>query len=84
MVSPSNTGAGIRTSSQPMLANTFIDRSMVDCPVTRARVKVELTNGRPNSVPAAKLLSTCALATFCVTRVNHWLSASVTVLPKGW
>ena len=32
---------------------TLTDRSIVDCPVTRARVNVESTSGRPNSVFAA-------------------------------
>ena len=82
-MSPSKTGWGVRTSSQPRLANTFVERSMVDCPVTSARVKVELTRGRPNSVRAAKCLSRWIRATFWVISVNVWLSASVTVFPNG-
>ena len=52
-VSPSKSGLGRRTSSHPRLAITLNERSMVDCPVTRASVKVESTSGLPNSVCAA-------------------------------
>ena len=48
MVSPSKTGLGSRTSSQPRLAKTFCERSVTLWPVTRAKVKVESTSGRPN------------------------------------
>jgi len=52
-VSPSNTGLGIRTRSHPRLAITFIDTSTTLWPVISARVNVESTKGRPNSVRAA-------------------------------
>ncbi len=53
-VSPTKTGAGRRTLSQPRLANAFSLMSTTDIPVTSASVKALLTSGRPNSVCAAK------------------------------
>ena len=52
-VSPSKTGAGRRTSSQPRLAITFWETSVTLWPVTSASVNVESTSGRPHSVCAA-------------------------------
>src|SRR5918997_4542595 len=43
MVSPSKTGAGNLTSSQPRLAKTFYGTSVTLWPVTSARAKVEST-----------------------------------------
>ena len=82
-MSPSKTGAGNRTSSQPRFAMTFTDRSIVDCPVTRARVNVESTSGLPNSVLAAYAESKWILLTFCDSSVNQTLSAASTVRPSG-
>jgi hypothetical protein len=48
-VSPSNSGAGMRTSSQPRL-NALRDTSATDKPVTSASVKQEFMSGCPNSV----------------------------------
>ena len=52
-MSPSKTGFGSRTSSQPRLAITFWETSVTLCPVTSASVNVESTSGRPHSVWAA-------------------------------
>jgi hypothetical protein len=48
MVSPSKTGLGSLTSSQPRLAKRFWETSVTLCPVTGARVNVESTTGFPN------------------------------------
>ena len=83
MVSPSNTGCGSRTSSQPRLAITFNDRSMTDWPVTSASVNVESTSGLPNSVFAAYAWSKWIGLVFCESSVNQILSAVMTVRPSG-
>jgi hypothetical protein len=83
MVSPSNTGCGSRTSSQPRFAKTFWDTSVTLCPETSASVNVELTRGLPNSVRAAYSWSKCSGAVFCVSSVNQMLSVLVTVRPSG-
>src|SRR6188508_59512 len=48
-VSPSNSGDGIRTSSQPRLT-ALRETSATERPVTSAIVKHEFMSGRPNSV----------------------------------
>ena len=48
-VSPSKSGAGMRTSSQPRFT-ALRDTSATDRPVTSAIVKHEFISGRPNSV----------------------------------
>ena len=52
-MSPSKTGAGSRTSSQPRFAITFWETSVTLWPVTSASVNVESTSGLPHSVWAA-------------------------------
>src|SRR5439155_1492754 len=53
-VSPSNTGAGSRTSSQPRFATAFSLVSATDRPVISASVKVESTSRCPKRVLSAK------------------------------
>src|ERR1700693_4928605 len=83
MVSPSNTGLGRRTSSQPRFAITFCDTSLTLCPVTSANVSALLTNGFPNSVCAADWWSKWIGAVFCVRSVNQMLSAVGIVRPSA-
>jgi hypothetical protein len=52
-VSPAKTGAVNFTSSQLRLATAFWLTSDTDRPVTMAKVSVETTSGRPNSVREA-------------------------------
>ena len=63
---------------------TLNDRSIVDCPVTSASVKVESTSGLPNSVCAAYAWSKWIGFMFCVSSVNQLLSTDSTVRPSGW
>src|SRR5688500_290759 len=77
IVSPSNTGWGRTISPQPRLANTFWETSVTLWPDTSARVRVELTSGRPNSVRLAYSWSKCSGAVFWVSRVNQMLSVVV-------
>ena len=85
-VSPSNSGAGKRTSVMPRLpivVPTVV--SLTEMPIIRPSVNSEFISGRPHSVSVAqKWASICSGCGFSVMFENSMLSICVTVRVRRW